>query len=143
MTCHDEDPTPVTSILVPDHQRLGVTADLFGIHYPLRLEPAIYSLTQQLTPDYSGGYWSFFTLSNGGFYQSPESDRDYDVVCFNAWRGLLSAEALGLVVCLTAYSHLSFGADLEFARLCGRHYHLLYPHIFGHPEVASILRAID
>lgn len=143
MNHHDEDPAPVTRILVPDDQRLAVTADLFGIAYPLRLEPAIYSLTEQLTADYSGGYWSFFTLSNGGFYQSPDTDQDYEVICFNGWRGKLSADALGLVVCLTAYSHLSFGADLGFARLCAQHYHLLYPHIFEHPEVAAILGAID
>ena len=143
MTHHDEDPAPVTRQLVPEGQRLSVTADLFGIQYPLRLEPAIYSLTDQLTDDYHGGYWSFFTLSNGGFYQSPDTDQDYDVVCFNGWAGKLSADALALVVCLTAYSNLSFGADLDFARLFARHYHLLYPHLIEHPEIASILRAID
>lgn len=54
----------------------------------------------------------------------------------------MSADALGITVCLYAYSHLSFGDD-EFSEICARQYHLLRDYVFNHPEARSILAAID
>ena len=36
--------TMITRQLVDDEQRIEQTARLFGIHFPLRLEPAVYAL---------------------------------------------------------------------------------------------------
>lgn len=59
--------TTVTRELVPVNRRLVVIAELFGVWFPLRLEPIVYTITERLTKDYSGGYWEFYSLSNGGF----------------------------------------------------------------------------
>lgn len=135
--------TIITRQPVPDHQRLSITAKLFGIYFPLRLEPFVYAITESIASDYDGGYWEFYALSNGGFYMTPNSDKLFEVSCENGFEGNLSADALGIVACMYAYSHLSFGESSSLADVCSRLYHWLREYIFEHPEVASILRSID
>ena len=138
-----EDPTPVTRHLIPEDQRLSIPAELFGAHFPLAIEPVVYGITERMAKDYHGGYWLMYTLDNSGFYMAPDGDQVYQVSCDNYWQGELSADALGIVSSLYAYSHLSFSRDMDFARACAQHYHWLREFMFTHPEVGSILRAID
>ncbi|MGD8630345.1 MAG: antirestriction protein [Gammaproteobacteria bacterium] len=132
----------VTRELVPEDRRLAVAERLFGVHFPLRLEPVIYGITERMAEDYSGGYWDFYQLSNGGFYMAPSSDRRFSVSCDNMYQGDLSGDALGITACLYAYSHLSF-QDGRFGRVCACHYHRLREYMFEHPEVREILGATD
>jgi hypothetical protein len=115
---------------------------LFGIHFPLKLEPVIYGITERMANDYKGGYWDFQTLSNGGFYMSPSEERIFHVTCDNMFEGDPSADALGITSCLYAYSYLSF-SDGRFARVCACHYHRLREYMMEHPEVRAILGATD
>ena len=132
----------VTRELVPEDQRMTITEKLFGIHFPLQLEPVIYGITERMAKDYNGGFWEFYILSNNSFYMAPSDDRTYHVVCDNMFEGDLSADALGITSCLYAYSNLSFSGG-NFARECARHYHLLREYMFEHPEVREILGATD
>ena len=131
----------VTRELVPEDRRMAVAERLFGIHFPLQLEPVIYGITEKMSKDYKGGYWNFYTLSNGGFFMAPSGDRIFYVACDNMFEGDLSADALGITACLYAYSHLSFAGD--FAREYALHYHRLREFMFEHPEVKAILGATD
>ncbi len=74
---------------------------------------------------------------------APDNDRVFAVSCDNYFTGELSADALGIVSCLYAYSHLSFSRDQRFGRLCAQHYHWLREYMYKHREVAEMLRAID
>ena len=133
----------ITSTLVPESERLAIADRLFGINYVLRLEPTVFGFAEQLAaPGYNGGYWQFHSLANGGFYMAPRTDTIFDINCPNGFEGKLSADALGIVACLYAYSHLSFG-DGSFAETCAEHYHWLREFMMGHAEVKAILRAID
>ena len=132
----------VTRELVPEDQRMAITERLFGIHFPLQLEPVIYGITDRMSEDYSGGYWDFYTLSNGGFYMAPSEDRVFHVTCDNMFEGDLSSDALGIVATLYAFSHLSF-SDGRFGRVCAAHFHQLREYMFEHPEVKAILGATD
>jgi hypothetical protein len=143
MNDYIEEPTPVTRTLIPEDQRLAVIEKTFGAHFPLMIEPVIYGITEKMTEAYSGGYWQFYNLGNGGFYMAPEGDQIYQVSCDNYFTGVLSADALGLTACLYAYSHCSFSRDECFGRLCAMQYHLLRHHMYEHEEVANILGAID
>lgn len=135
--------TPITFQQVPDKLRIRHTASLFGVHFPLNLEPSVYAITRNIAPAYQGDYWEFYTLSNGGFYMAPHSEQWYLVSCDNGFQGRLSADALGITACLYAYSHLSFNDLKGFAEICAEHYHLLRAYMLEHKEVANILRAID
>jgi len=132
----------VTRVLVPEARRMAVTGQYFGLHFPLRIEPTVFGITERMAREYKGGYWDFFTLSNGGFYMAPSGDDIYHVTCDNFYEGKLTADALGIVACLYAYSHLSF-ADGRFGRVSACHYHRLREYMFEHPEVRAILGATD
>ena len=124
-------------------QRAQHTADLFGIRFPLNMEPAIYSIAGRIAPEYHGAYWAFYSLSNGGFYMAPGTDEPYHVRCENGFEGKLSADALGISACLYAYSHLSFSDHEGFAQTCANHYHWLRAYMLEHKEARHILKAID
>ena len=133
---------PVTRELVPDDQRMAIVEKLFGMAFPLQLEPVVYGITDRMAEGYTGGYWKFWTLSNGGFYMAPAEDRTFHVKCQNMYEGYLSSDALGIVSCEFAYSNLSFSLS-DIAREYARHYHLLREYMVEHPEVREILGAID
>ena len=133
----------ITKKLVMAQKRTPHTARLFGLHFPMRLEPVVYGLTENLSEDYHGGYWDFWELSNGGFFMSPRSDKRFNVSCENGYDGEMSADALGITVCLYAYSHLSFGPESRFTDDCARHFHLLRDYALDHIEGLAIMMAID
>ncbi len=132
----------ITRQLVVEDQRTNVTADLFGVYFPLQLEPFIFSMASRLSDDYGGGYWLFYTLGNGGFYMAPDSDGKFQVVSPNGWEGFMSADAFGITVCLFAYSNLSFGSG-QFAKTCAEQYHMLREYMMDHSEAEEILAATD
>jgi hypothetical protein len=132
----------VTRELVPEDRRMEVVDQLFGTAFPLQLEPVVYGITDRMAQEYTGGYWDFYTLSNGGFYMAPSEDRIFHVKCQNMYEGDLSADALGVTASLYAYSNLSFSLS-DIAREYARHYHLLREYMVEHPEVRAILGAID
>jgi hypothetical protein len=132
----------VSRELVPEDQRMSITEKLFGLHFPMQIEPVVYGITDRMAKNYSGGYWDMYTLSNGGWYMAPSDERIFHVTCDNMFEGDLSADALGITACLYAYSHLSF-SNTRFARVSACHYHRLREYMFEHPEVKQILGATD
>lgn len=133
----------ITRQQVSDKLRIQHTADLFGILFPLSIEPVIYSITSNIASDYKGAYWEFYSLNNGGFYMAPCSEKSYQVSCDNGFEGKLSADALGITACLYAYSHLSFSNNKAFAEICANQYHWLREYMLEHAEASAILSAID
>lgn len=132
----------ITCTLVPNQCRVAVVSDLFGVHFPLRLEPTVFGFASHLCPDYRGGYWQFWALSNDGFYMAPESGSRFVICCENGFNGVMTPDAFGITVCLYAYSHLSFRGD-DFGELCAKHYHLLRELALNHHEASAILSATD
>lgn len=110
----------ITMTLVPNAARTGHVHRLFGIAFPLRVEPTVFNTARLLAEGYNGGVWQFYALSNGGFFMAP-GGQGYEVSCENGFEGALSGEAFGITVCLYAYSHLSFGGD-ALAEVCTDHY---------------------
>ena len=129
--------------VLPTHRRTSVSSEMFGLNFPMKLEPLIFKLTDHIADNYAGGYWDFQTLSNGGFYMSPRHDEPFNVSCENGFEGQLSADAMGIVVCLYAYSHLSFSGRNGFDEVCAEHYHLLREFASAHSESRVIFSAID
>ncbi len=86
----------LTCTLVPESLRTSITADLFGAYFPLQLEPFVFSMASRLSEDYSGGYWNFYQLGNGGFYMAPQlvacdgKGKRYQVVSLNGHEGMLA-----------------------------------------------------
>lgn len=136
--------TEITRTLIATPDRVPTTAKLFGNAFPLQVEPFVYTVARDMAPKYTGGYWHFYRLSNNGFYMAPDIDGPVQASCaMNFFRGELSADGLGVVTCLTAYSHLSFCKDQKFARTCADQFYLLRDYAGFHIEAASIFAAID
>jgi hypothetical protein len=133
----------ITKKLVTAQKRTSHTARLFGLHFPMHLEPVVYTITDRIAEDYLGGFWDFWELSNGGFYMSPRSDKRFNVGCDNGYGGEMSVDALGITVCLYAYSNLSFGTESQFTQTCAQQYHWLRDYALDHDDSGAIFRAVD
>jgi len=133
----------ITKKLVTEQKRTQHTARLFGLHFPMRLEPVVYTITDRIAEDYHGGFWDFWELSNGGFYMSPRSAKRFNVSCDNGYDGAILSDALGITVCLYAYSNLSFGIESQFTDTCTQQYHWLREYALDHDEAGDIFRAVD
>jgi len=129
--------------LLADRYRASHTAALFGINFPMRLEPAIFTIAGRLSQDYSGGLWLFHALCNGGFYMAPQSEGRFRVSAENGFEGEMSADALGITACLYAYSQLSFTGEGAFQETCVEQFHLLRAFALDHAEADAIFAAID
>ncbi len=93
--------------------------------------------------EYSGGIWSFYTLSNGGAFMAPDADSDDKWRLFNSMNGNgaeMSAEAAGIAVCLIEYSHHACRTECDAMTT---HYYRLRDYALQHPEAHAILRIID
>lgn len=134
--------TIITSQRIASNQRISHTARLFGLNFPMRLEPMVFATADRLSCDYQGGMWIFSSLSTGGFFMFPDSEETFQVSCENGFEGALSAEAFGIVCCMYSYSGISFSGD-AFAETCAEQYHLLSEFALDHAEVGSIMQAID
>lgn len=131
-----------TKHVIDDNDYYEHIGKLFGPHFAICLEPFVYHAARTLSADYCSGQWDFFSLSNGGFFMSPRSDKAFSISCAYSVPVKLSAEGFGITACLFAFSHLSFGRG-AFAETCGRHYHLLRAFVNEHLEAPAIYRATD
>lgn len=73
----------ITNTIVPETERLAFVDRLFGIQYVTKLEPTVFTMTEHLASEYSGGYWQFHALGNGGFYMAPRFETEFSVSCDN------------------------------------------------------------
>ena len=134
-------PSVHARLLGPRH-RVHYTAQLFGHHFPFKLEPTVFAMAGKLSGDYSGGYWHFYALGNGGFYMAPSADTLFKVQAENSFEGQLTGDSLGVTSCLYAFSALSFGRD-GFAEVCAEQFHRLRAFAVEHPDWAGIAAAVD
>lgn len=128
---------------VPNNRRSATLPRHFPRNY-LSVENAIYNLIGDFSADYTGGHWDFYSLSNGGFYMTPDAREDKQPyrVCIvnNGYEGSMSADALGIVVCIYVFN--SFAArtmDDAIIELC----HKLRDFALEHAECRAIFAAID
>ena len=68
------------------------------------VESAVFSWMRVLSPDYSGGGWNFYTLSNGGFFMSPDDDdKLFEMRSPNGFSAEVSAQDAGITAMLFAF----------------------------------------
>lgn len=134
------DHTRITATVVAERSRAGFLPRVVGMHY-LRAEHAIYNHLGEPVPEYTGGLWEFYDLSNGGFYMAPRSaERMHVQVIGNYFDGEMSADAAGIVACLFALGALASKTHDE--TVIDR-YHQLRAYALEHVEATQIMRAIN
>lgn len=130
---------------VLDQHRSAFLPRVFGTAYVQRGEVAVYNWMRRLCADYSGGYWQFYDLSNGGFYLAldpgtkPDARLQICVRCGNDFEGELSYDAAGVVATLYAVNELIWsGAEHLYDA-----YYFLRDFAAEHAERKLILAAVD
>ena len=131
---------PVVAMKVSDEARMSFLPQMFPRCF-MNGENAVYGFMDKFCEAYNGGYWEFFTLSNGGFFMSPNlGDKVELSIELNGFDGELSSQAAGIVVSLYA---LCLMAESSRNDAVIENYHLLRDYALDHPESGKILRAID
>ena len=137
----------ITATQIDGRTKGSFASSLFGSFFPMLLEPFIFGFADRLSPDYSGGNWNFYALSNGGFFMAPVHDSQFRVLSENGYQGEMSPEALGITATLYAYGQIAArnqaANNEDGAEKYSEHYHLLYDYMVEHAEVGSIHAAID
>ena len=132
--------THITRTPWPETQRLDFLPRVAGANY-LRYEHSVYEFMDRACEAYQGGYWTFYTLSNDGFYMGLPGGERFQMSWADNWfEGEMSADAASIGVNLFALSALSFTS-------CSEHYHDAYhalrDYALEHEEAAQISRFID
>ncbi len=105
-------------------------------------EVVIFTIMGQFCEEYTGGYWEYCTLPNGGAFIYPDLGSE-KLTLFNMHNGneaILSPEAAGVAVCLMLYSQWSFRTESEV--LVERFYQLR-DYAIQHAESSAIFHLID
>lgn len=105
-------------------------------------EVVIFTIMDQFCDEYTGGYWEYCTLPNGGAFIYPDLEHE-TLTLFNMHNGneaSLSPEAAGVAVCLMLYSQWPFRTESEV--LVERFYQLR-DYAIQHSESSAIFHLID
>lgn len=133
--------TVVTESLIPSEKMLEAIIRHFGFR-ATAVEMAVYAYMRHLCPKYDGGMWSYYELSNGGFYMAPCRDAVYELTSPNGYTDDMTAKEAGITACIFAFSALA--AKYQSECLCD-HYEWLqeYADFCGNKSAQKIFAAID
>lgn len=133
----------IVATLVPDQGRLAFLPRHFGKDM-LTVENVIYTQFAKLCPTYTGGYWHFYDLSNGGCYLAPSHVSYHLIHAGNFFDASVSGDAAGIIASLFTFSHLSFHFENDpLGPRLANYFHRLRDFAANHPEAGLILRVID
>lgn len=136
----------ITSSIVPAQERFRFYPSITANYQ--YLEQAVYHFSDRFITDYSGGYWEFVTLDNGGKFAYPEMGESVAVNnAYNRTSASLSKEAAGICIWLITLSNCAISAyhhgnSAELESL-SEHHVLLMDYAREHAEWESIALVID
>lgn len=127
-----------------DRDRMGFLERLFG-RYFIQGEAEVFGWMGQLAESYTGGFWNFYSLSNGGHFMAPRTVGRVRIAAPTHFEGEVSDEAAGIIACMYALSHLAFkvsqrGGDTD---ALAEQYIALRAFAADHAEKELILAAVD
>ena len=131
-----------TAILITNpRERLDFLPRHFG-HLATAVERAIFDTLTETSPNYEGGFWHFYNLSNGGLYLAPDSSDPLRIVIpTNYYSGNVSPDAAGIITCLSVFNQLcwEYPTREDFNNI----FYALRDFAFDHEEAVEIIRATD
>lgn len=131
----------IQAIQVQDNLRLQFLPKYFGKHF-FRSEQSIYNTLGKIAHQYTGGYWQFYELTNGGFYMAPDEDIKFKIyIEGNGYDGIVSADAAGIIVSMMVINQLCWHDPSNETMI--EKYYLLREYALEHKEAQRILNALD
>ncbi len=136
----------ITKKIIRGKRRGNILPHYIGSKFII-FEQNIYGYTDHFVEGYSGGFWQFYELSNGGFYMSVDCDKE---VTFenpdNYFSEIMDADTMSIIINLYVTNHLAFkyhDSNDEAAAIFTRLYLHLLEYAKEQPNASTILRAID
>lgn len=130
----------ITATKAKINEQLDFLPKYTGKHY-LAYETMIYEYMGYASPDYKGGLWSYYGLSNGGFYMRFIGREVMNMECEdNMYQGEMSADAASIGINLFVQNAFAWQVDAERFSAA---YHALRDFALQHKEAGEILRFID
>ncbi len=135
--------SPVATIVSED-ARLEFYPARFGKYY-LAAENLVYVHAKRFVKGYQGGFWNYYTTSNGAFFVALDTaNKLHLVIPENYTSEHMSAEAAGITLTLFVLSRFANARipQAESERFIDG-YHKLREFAVSHAEASAILTAID
>lgn len=131
----------ITRKQYPESKRLDFLPVFVG-KYDLAYESMVFdNLSEASNGQYTGGYWEFYTLSNGGFYMELRQTEALQMECIgNYYTGTMSAQAASIAVNLCVQNAFAWQVDAEKH---SAHFHQLRDYASQHKEASAIFGFID
>lgn len=133
--------TRITAHRVTGNSRMAFLPRHFNVTMGMVAEALLYRNMRNLCPDYLGGSWEFFDLSNGGMYMAPSIEKMMTLHSPNGFSETVSADAAGITASLYMLSNLA-GMDVGNEKIVDL-YHSLRSYAAEQPEWAEIANLID
>jgi hypothetical protein len=141
------DQTKITATTLPTPQRAAFIPALASPRYMMNFEGGLFNLMGQADASYTGGFWEFVKLSNGGAFAYPRQAEGWEMASMNYWSGHMSDEAAGIAITICVCSLLSFKAAEDGNDAAGQklsnNYYMLRDYAAEHAEAAAIFAFID
>lgn len=103
----------VTKKLLTGPSKLSALPKYFGPCF-MQFEARVFNLMRHYCPDYSGGDWNYYNLSNGGFFMSVKKDARLQIIQpDNHFEEMMSPEAASVGINLYAINQLQWSEDLS------------------------------
>nr|BCU00337.1 antirestriction protein [uncultured bacterium] len=136
--------TSPVATLVANDDRIEFYPEHFGKYF-MAAENLLYVHASRYVQGYQGGYWNFYTTTNGAFFAALDTSETLHVVIADNYTSEhMSAEAVGITLMLFVLGRLLAARipEHESERFIDS-YHKLRDFALGHAEAQAILTAID
>lgn len=131
---------------VTERDRLSFLPRHFG-KLMMKFESSVYLWIRRLSTDYTGGYWNFYELSNGGFYMAPSGDKQFQFDSPNYAQEEVSADAAGVIATMFALNAIingiAYEVESDLSEDFIKVYYLLRDFAAEHAENRKIFAIID
>ena len=103
----------ITRTKCPDSEKLDFLPTHVGKEF-LQYENLVYTLMAKACENYSGGFWDYYSILNGGFYMLFDSDKPLRLQwSVNYFDGELSSDAASIGINFMAQNALSWETRSE------------------------------
>ena len=130
----------IIKTLVKEEDRLDFLPKHLGKKF-LKFEMLTYAFMDNFCEEYSGGFWNFWTLDNGGILMTLDSTESFKVINpLNYFEDTMSAQAASVGMNLFALNDLANRTQDE---KLADYFYALRDFASEHPEASKIFQLID
>lgn len=147
MTNTDNQST-LTRRAMSDAEALNLSTPYFPLCGPMEFfETEVFDLLKSWCDEYDGGTWTYYELSNGAWYLSPNATEVYGVKDCYGDKHEMTPDGAGLAATfhllhLLLWRFHDAGQTANYEAV-SEHYHALQRYTYQHPDARAIWKVLD